>query len=100
MTDLSAITIFIDRAISQKKVPEALRAAGAIVELHIDYFPPESPDTKWLPIVSQNGWVVLTKELEDWAQFTRSVCDRTSQCQSLYPHLRQSQSSGHGRYLG
>ncbi len=62
MTDLSAITIFIDRAISQKKVPEALRAAGAIVELHIDHFPPESPDAEWLRIVSQNGWIVLTKD--------------------------------------
>lgn len=56
------ITIFIDRAISQKSVPEALRAAGAIVELHIDHFPPEAPDTEWLPVVSQRGWVILTKD--------------------------------------
>jgi predicted nuclease of predicted toxin-antitoxin system len=62
VTDLSAITIFIDRAISQKAVPEALREAGAIVELHIDHFEPESPDVEWLPIVSHQGWVVLTKD--------------------------------------
>jgi PIN like domain len=62
VTDYSAITIFIDRAISQKAVPEALRAAGAKVERHIDHFPPESPDIEWLPVVSQYGWVVLTKD--------------------------------------
>jgi hypothetical protein len=62
VTDYSTITIFIDRAISQKAVPEALRAAGAKVERHIDHFPPESPDIEWLPVVSQYGWVVLTKD--------------------------------------
>ena len=62
MTDLAAITLFVDRAISQKAVPERLRAAGAIVELHVDHFSPEAPDTEWLPVVSQRSWVVLTKD--------------------------------------
>jgi PIN like domain len=62
MMDLAAITLFIDRSISQKAVPEALRAAGTVVERHIDHFPPESPDVEWLPVVSQYGWVVLTKD--------------------------------------
>jgi predicted nuclease of predicted toxin-antitoxin system len=63
VTDLSQITIFIDRAISQKSVPEALRAVGATVEIHLDHFLPEAPDTEWLPVVSERGWVVLTKDV-------------------------------------
>jgi predicted nuclease of predicted toxin-antitoxin system len=63
VTDLSQITIFIDRAIGQKSVPEALRTAGATVEIHLDHFLPEAPDTEWLPVVSQRGWVVLTKDI-------------------------------------
>jgi PIN like domain len=63
VTDLSQITIFVDRAISQKSVPEALRAAGATVEIHLDHFEPEALDTEWLPVVSQRGWVVLTKDV-------------------------------------
>lgn len=40
-----------------------MRAAGATVEAHIDHFPIDSPDTEWLPEVSQRGWIVITK---DW----------------------------------
>ncbi len=57
------ITFFIDHCVSQKIVPEAMRAAGAIVEAHVDHFPIDAPDTEWLPEVSQRGWVVITK---DW----------------------------------
>ena len=55
-------TFFIDLALSPKTVSAALRAAGAIVEVHTDHFPPETPDTDWLPSVTEMGWVVLTKD--------------------------------------
>lgn len=44
-----------------------MRAAGAIVEAHVDHFPIDALDTEWLPEVSQLGWVVITK---DWGLST------------------------------
>ena len=54
-------TYFLDRALG-KSVGEALQALGVKVEFHNDHFRPDSPDTEWLPIVSENGWVILTKD--------------------------------------
>lgn len=53
---------FIDRALG-KSVGRALRDIGRSVEFHNDHFVPECPDTEWLPIVSQKGWIVLTKDI-------------------------------------
>jgi hypothetical protein len=52
---------FIDRALG-KSVGQALKKLGVKVEFHKDHFAPDSPDTEWLPIVSQRGWIVLTKD--------------------------------------
>ncbi len=57
------VTFFIDHCVSQKIVPDALRSAGATVEVHIDHFLIDALDTEWLPEVSRRGWVVITK---DW----------------------------------
>ncbi|MBE9142593.1 PIN-like domain-containing protein [Planktothrix mougeotii] len=54
-------TYFIDRALG-KSLGDALQSLGVKIEFHHDHFPPDSPDTEWLPIVSQQGWVVLTKD--------------------------------------
>lgn len=32
------------------------------METHLDHFPPETDDVDWLPVVSDRGWVVLTKD--------------------------------------
>jgi len=53
---------FCDRALG-KTVVEALRQAGAEVEIHGDHFAPDSPDVEWLPVVSEWGWIVLTKDI-------------------------------------
>lgn len=53
---------FCDRALG-KTVVVALRAAGAQVEIHGDHFEPDSPDIAWLPIVSERGWLILTKDI-------------------------------------
>jgi PIN like domain len=60
--EIQSITFFIDRPLGGKFVPNALRQAGAQVEVHHDHFPPDSPDTNWLPEVAQRGWVVLTMD--------------------------------------
>jgi predicted nuclease of predicted toxin-antitoxin system len=54
-------TYFLDRALG-KSVGEALQALGVNIEFHHDHFDPGSPDTEWLPIVSQRNWIVLTKD--------------------------------------
>ena len=55
-------TYFLDRALG-KSVGEALQELGVNLEFHHDHFYPGSPDTEWLPIVSQRHWIVLTKDL-------------------------------------
>ncbi len=57
----SSLTYFLDRALG-KSVGIALQAIGKQVEFHNDHFAPDSPDTEWLPIISQRGWIVLTKD--------------------------------------
>ncbi len=56
------VTLFIDRSLGQRVVPEALRAVGALVEIHDDHFPSDTHDDVWLTEVSSRGWVVLTKD--------------------------------------
>jgi len=43
-------------------VPEALRNAGASIELHKDHFAHDEKDTVWLEECGRRGWVVLTKD--------------------------------------
>jgi predicted nuclease of predicted toxin-antitoxin system len=45
-----------------KTVVNALREAGALIEHHGDHFKQNAPDTEWLPVVGDRGWVVLTKD--------------------------------------
>lgn len=55
------ITFFIDRCLG-KKVEDALRNAGLIVEIHGDHFAPDALDVDWLTAVGVRQWVVLTKD--------------------------------------
>jgi hypothetical protein len=43
-------------------VVEALRNAGAEVDVHDDVFPQSTTDVEWLGEAGQRGWVVLTKD--------------------------------------
>ncbi len=56
------VVFFVDRSLGKKAVPGALRDAGAMVEIHDDYFPEDAPDTEWLAFVGAKGWVVLSKD--------------------------------------
>lgn len=55
-------TFFVDRSLGKHVVPDALRAAGARVEVHDDYFAQDALDEVWLPAVGQKGWAVLTSD--------------------------------------
>jgi hypothetical protein len=54
-------TYFLDRALG-KSVGYTLRSLGVNLAFHHEHFLPDAPDLEWLPIVSQRGWVVLTKD--------------------------------------
>lgn len=43
-------------------MPDALRAAGARVEVHESHFPSDAEDSEWLDEVGRRGWIVLTKD--------------------------------------
>lgn len=58
----SGLVFFIDRSLGRKFVAEALRDAGATVEVHDDHFPQTTPDVDWLTEVGRRGWVVLSKD--------------------------------------
>jgi predicted nuclease of predicted toxin-antitoxin system len=53
---------FLDRSLGKKKVAQALREAGVVVEVHDDHFPVDAQDQVWLREVGRHGWVVLTKD--------------------------------------
>ena len=59
---LASLTFFLDHQIGRYAVAEKLRAAGAKVEVHLDHFPGDKPDTEWIPEVARRGWVLITKD--------------------------------------
>ncbi|MBI4641480.1 MAG: hypothetical protein HY731_12345 [Candidatus Tectomicrobia bacterium] len=58
----SPLVFFLDRSLGKKIIAEALRQAGVDVQIHDDYFPPDTRDEEWLTTAGQRGWIVLTKD--------------------------------------
>lgn len=56
------LTFFLDRQIGKYIVANALRKAGAIVEVHDDHFPQEAEDVVWIPAIAAHGWVLITRD--------------------------------------
>lgn len=46
----------------KNQVAEALRNAGAYVEIHAAHFALDEKDAVWLSEVAQKGWIILTKD--------------------------------------
>jgi hypothetical protein len=61
---VASLTFFLDHQIGRYVVAEALRAAGARIEVHLDHFPGDKPDAEWIPEVGGRGWVLITKDQE------------------------------------
>lgn len=59
---LDSLTFFLDYQIGRYVVAEALRAAGATVEVHIDHFDQAAADVDWIPEVGNRKWVLITKD--------------------------------------
>src|SRR5215467_12603748 len=56
----------VDRSLSQVLLPAELRQAGLVVhtlaEVYGERAAQETPDTAWIALAAQRGWVVLTKD--------------------------------------
>ena len=56
------VVFFVDRCLGAHTVPDALREAGANVEVHGAHFPPDASDTDILRFVGARGWAFLSKD--------------------------------------
>jgi hypothetical protein len=54
--------LLLDEGLGQHDVAEALRAAGARVEIHAAHFKPGELDETWISEAARRGWVVLSKD--------------------------------------
>lgn len=57
---LRELTFFLDRNLGAKRVAEALRNAGARVEVHGDHFTADGSDEEWLAACGKRGWIAIT----------------------------------------
>jgi predicted nuclease of predicted toxin-antitoxin system len=62
LTPRKPATLFIDRCLGKHVIAQALRQAGATVELHDEHFSQNERDSIWLAEVGRRGWIVLTKD--------------------------------------
>jgi hypothetical protein len=61
LESLDLYTFFLDRASESKVLYEALKAKGARVEMHRDYYKDDEDDSMWLPEVSAKEWVIISQ---------------------------------------
>lgn len=57
---LRELTFFLDRNLGSRRVAEAMRQAGANVEVHTDHFPQDGSDEEWLAACGKRGWIAIT----------------------------------------
>jgi predicted nuclease of predicted toxin-antitoxin system len=57
---LRECAFFLDRNLGRKWAADALRQAGARVEVHDDHFAQDVPDEEWLAFCGKHNWIVLT----------------------------------------
>jgi predicted nuclease of predicted toxin-antitoxin system len=59
---VAPLVFFLDRNLGRHTIAQALRQAGAHVEIHDDHFPRNAKDEEWLRDVGQRGWIILTND--------------------------------------
>lgn len=73
--DSGELVFFVDRCLGAQAVPEALRRAGASVQVHGDHFAADARDEDILALVGKNRWVFLSKD--------KRIRYRTAELQAL-----------------
>lgn len=58
----SDVPLYLDRNLGKHVIADALRAAGALVEVHDDHLATNAPDEDWIALVGQNNWLAITKD--------------------------------------
>jgi hypothetical protein len=58
----AAPILFIDRCAWSRRLDEALKQAAIPFIAHRERFAPACPDTEWLAVAGQEGWIVLTRD--------------------------------------
>jgi hypothetical protein len=53
---------YLDENVCGRKLTDALRSAGAVVERATDHFERGTADGQWIPEVTRRGWVILTTD--------------------------------------
>ena len=71
---VGSVTFFIDISLGGKLVAQALRDAGAKVEVHNDHFAEGTLDVEWLTTIGARGWVALSKD----ERIRRNTIERTT----------------------
>ena len=71
---LRSLTFFLDYQIGRYLVADALREAGASVEVHIDNFSQSATDLEWIPEIGRRGWVLITRD----ANIRRNLLERAA----------------------
>ena len=61
---LEPLIFFLDANLGKRVIAEALRQAGAEVQIHDDHFRQGTNDIEWLHEVGQRRWIVLTKDTQ------------------------------------
>ncbi len=57
------LVIFLDENhCNNRRVLDRLAQEGVRVERHSEHFAPGTADTDWLPVIGQEGWVVITSD--------------------------------------
>jgi predicted nuclease of predicted toxin-antitoxin system len=56
------LILFIDRSLGRHVIADALRRAGAHVEIHDEQFAQNATDEEWLQEAGRRRWAVLTKD--------------------------------------
>ena len=61
---LEPLIFFLDGNLGKYEIADALRQAGAEVQIHDDHFRQGTRDVEWLSEVGQRRWIVLTKDTQ------------------------------------
>lgn len=61
LESLNLYTFFLDRAAESRALYNALKAKGARVHMHCEFYEPDEDDPVWLPGVARKEWVIISQ---------------------------------------
>lgn len=74
----SDVAYYLDRNLGKHVIADALRAAGAKVEVHDDHLAANAPDEDWIALVGRRGWLAITKD--------KNIRYRTGELRAIKDH--------------